>query len=561
VRILSGLRDDVPEAEFEAEMTHTLAISGEERGYIGDEHVWLWYRGTGVGPYPCQSALQALECVTEELINVEEIPIPTLLSILLEDAENLAVPALALAVMVRHLAAAGSAIDPYLVEPLVWHLEFNRVVNEQMGFAARVPELQNLERRSWSLREVSIMLVLALNADDERSAQLKAVGEQLLAKTTADLGESRSPEAQHHLAVVKQWAASLDRDAYEMSEQDGDLLVEVTVDPETKQVLGATNEKLRNDQDAIALTIRHGHPRDKGGAAPELGRDQLASDVTTAKRIIDESLGARPGPFAGGSAAAVAASVLELHLSGRSQVAEDDLRWSAELLLRIAAEITDQPAAEFIGSFSSQGSDRSAARALPYLLLPAAKTLREGLAGHEPETVDELIKRSKALASNGPLGARLAYAQGLDVVWATPCDESHLDGRCHHRIAFNFVQESFAESVLGPRDPDLQRRRLIPLDPCTAATFASVEPENILISELTPAIRAFGAAAAHAHCIADDARESLTSLVTAHQRGTLAHADDYHQRHNDELVVARALLRQAAVGRDEARVQARSDPS
>ena len=31
------------------------------RHFAGDEHVWAWYRGTAVGPYPCMSALMAVE--------------------------------------------------------------------------------------------------------------------------------------------------------------------------------------------------------------------------------------------------------------------------------------------------------------------------------------------------------------------------------------------------------------------------------------------------------------------------------------------------------------------
>lgn len=547
VRILSGLRSETPRPESEDQMTHSLALTGEERRYVGDGHVWLWYRGTGVGPYPCQSALQALEFVTEELVEAG-VQIPTLVSILLDGAENLAVPGLTLAVIIRHLEKAGSAIDPFLVEPLVWHLEFNRAINEQLGLASRVPELPKSERRRWSLREVS--MVLTLKADAERTAQLKAAGEQLQARAAAEVDEASSPEGQHTLALAKQWAAALDRDAYKVSEQDGNLLVEVTVDEETKQVLGSVSEELRNDQDAMELSVRHSHPRNKGGAAPELDRDQLAFDLATARRIVDEPRGARIGPFAG-AAAAVAASVLELHLSGRSQANEDDLAWSAELLLRIAAEFIDQPEAEFFGSLSSHGPGRSAGRALPYLLLPAAKALRGRLSEDDPVVIDELVKRTRAIASNGPLEARLAFAQGLDVVWRTPCDESQLHGRCHHRVAYEFAQESFAESAIGPWDPDLKRRTRLRLDPCTAEALAGVKPENILVSELTPAIRAFGAAAAHASCVADQARASLTSLVSAHQRGTLAHENGYHQSHSDALVVARAVLQQAAAGAED----------
>ncbi|MGC0328165.1 hypothetical protein RKD23_001155 [Streptomyces sp. SAI-170] len=34
----------------------------------GDEHVWAWYRGISIGPFPCTSALQALEFVCEQFI-------------------------------------------------------------------------------------------------------------------------------------------------------------------------------------------------------------------------------------------------------------------------------------------------------------------------------------------------------------------------------------------------------------------------------------------------------------------------------------------------------------
>ena len=66
-----------------------LDITGESQRYMGDSHVWLWYRGTGVGPYPCFSALQALERVCDDLIG-DGVRIRTLISILLSGCENLA---------------------------------------------------------------------------------------------------------------------------------------------------------------------------------------------------------------------------------------------------------------------------------------------------------------------------------------------------------------------------------------------------------------------------------------------------------------------------------------
>ena len=41
-------------------------------------------------------------------------------AILTADAHNLAMPALAVAILVRHLEDVGDALDPYLVEPVIW---------------------------------------------------------------------------------------------------------------------------------------------------------------------------------------------------------------------------------------------------------------------------------------------------------------------------------------------------------------------------------------------------------------------------------------------------------
>ena len=57
-----------------------LEITGSRRAYVGDEHVWMWYRGNAVGPYPCMSALQALERMCDQMVKAG-IPIRTLGSV------------------------------------------------------------------------------------------------------------------------------------------------------------------------------------------------------------------------------------------------------------------------------------------------------------------------------------------------------------------------------------------------------------------------------------------------------------------------------------------------
>ena len=86
-------------------------ITGTRRVYVGDDHVWTWYRGTGVGPYPCMSALQALERVCDQLIEIG-IPLANIVAILLDGCENLAMVGLVVGLLVRHLEDAAPAARP-----------------------------------------------------------------------------------------------------------------------------------------------------------------------------------------------------------------------------------------------------------------------------------------------------------------------------------------------------------------------------------------------------------------------------------------------------------------
>lgn len=547
VRELFSLRRGLSAEEDLDETGYVLSITGEPREYIGDGHVWLWYRGTGVGPYPCMSALQALEFVTEEYIRAG-IPPKALTSLMVEEAHNLAMPALALGVLVRHLEVAGDAIDPYLVEPTVWQLEFSRAINDQTsGLAARTPDLPNPERRGWNLREVSMMLTL--RAEGDRIAQLRALGKQLETNTRSQVTDESSAGAREHLAAVRNWAASLDRSAYAVKQQDGYVVIQQTADPEVEQVLGAPNADLRRTNDAIGLTVRHAHVRDNGGRAPDIETEALAADLVLARSLLDDP--PQSGGFSPDGPVAAAASAVELHFTSRASVSDDDLAWSATVLLEVAADIGERGDHEFDDSLFSQGADRSAARALPFLLLPAARELRAALSVHGSDDVNELVALSRAVAVNGVNETRLAYARALDAVWSTPCNAEHLFGRCHHVIAFDLVTESFVNSLVGPWDSEAQQRSIARLDPPNANSLDGLKGDDIYATRLTAALRATGAAAISSACCVDDARQALDSLLAAHQRAMLAYEHGYHHSHSDSLVAARAALWQAIRDHDD----------
>ena len=546
VRSLSNLEDRSMPNEDDGRYKHELSITGEPCFYIGDEHVWLWYRGTGVGPYPCMSALQALEFVSDENVRFG-VPITRLVPMLLEGAESLAMLGFIVGMLVRHLETAEEALDPFIVEPLIWKLEFSRLVHESSGFAARVPGLDGLDRRSWSLREAC--MVLTLQAQGERVEQLRMLGERLVSAARAQVGDDISPADLEYLAAVQNWATTLDRTAYQVKESDGQLLIQLVANPEVEAVLGETNEDLRRGNEAIGLTVRHAHrPLDRGGRAPDMSSEALAADLAIAQSLLADpprtDLGASPnGPVA------AAASAIELHFGRGVNVTDADLRWSTEVVLSIASMVLEHPSDVFDDSLFSQGADRSAGRALPYLLLPSALELRRSLEIDSTDSAELVIALSRAVAWGASNEARLAYARSLDAVWSAPCSP-HLQGRCHHQVAWALVEESCRDCILGPWNRDLQRRIVAQLQPPIIASLEAIDANCIIVRRLSAALRACGSAAISGACCKQEAQEALDVLLAAHRRGMLAHEHGYHHSDSDSLIAARAALWQAADDRE-----------
>ncbi len=126
---------------------------------------------------------------------------PTVVSILLNGCESLAMVGLVVGLLVRHLESAGHLLDPYLTEPVIWHQEFGRVVKESGGFAAGSEELVAPERRNWSLREAARFMAVRANA--ERAVELRALGENLVANARRHIESTRDDEPQEAEATLR----------------------------------------------------------------------------------------------------------------------------------------------------------------------------------------------------------------------------------------------------------------------------------------------------------------------------------------------------------------------
>ncbi len=534
-----------------------LNITGERQLYVGDEHVWRWYRGNAVGPYPCFSALQALERVCDHLID-NGVLIETLLSILLDDCENLAMVGLIVGLLVRHLEDADYLLDPYFTEPLIWRQEFARVANEVSGLAANSEGLVAPERRNWSLRKAAMFMVV--HAKGERIAELRALGETLILNASRLVEpaqdheptetEPRAGVTEHELVIqARAWASSLDRERYQAHETEEGFYVETTPPDDVVKVLQDNNEDMERAREAIRLVARY-HIEPRKGGHEAIGRDELAADIASLQKQIENppSLGAHD---LWDTSALVAAAALEAHLLEGASLPDDALSFAAGIVLQFGEGEAGPRQYEFEDTFYEQGADRSAARTLPLLLLPVAAQLRAVVDKKDGSTTFERAVRAGVnLARAVAYEVRLHLARGLDHVWKTPCVE---EGRCHHDLGCRIAVETMRSCVLGTRDLETGRRSVLTLKEPVTESLASTTGDSIRVSQLDAAIRALAPAAMANICVSSQARDLLLTLLAAQRRSLLnCEHRDQDSRGSHTLVSARALLTLARNANDAA---------
>ena len=534
-----------------------LEITGTRQQYLGDEHVWLWYRGTGVGPYPCMSALQALERMCDQLIKAD-IPIKNLVPLLLDGCENLAMVGLVVGILVRHLEAADDLLDSYFVEPLIWHLEFRRVSDEFSGLAADSEGIEASERRKWSLREAAMFM--AIRAEDKRAADLQALAGTLVERARRELEQDLNDNAtedeandgedvEQMLATVRAWASCLDSSSFQVHEVPDGLHIQPTPPEEVVQALRHDNEELGRVEEESRLTNRYFYKRNELDYKA-IGPDELVVDIGTARTLLKNptSLSAH-NPW--DVPALVSAAALEAHLLHRVDIPDDALSFAMDTVLRVSEGEASPGPYEFEETYFERGADRSVGRVLPLLLTPDAAQLRALVDGADgSETFRRVsvagIKIARTIANE----VRLHLARGLDHLWAAQCVQ---DGPCHHHVGWQIVTKTMRDCAFGDWIPETERRSIIMLDEPLAESLTDIADDSILPSRLDASIRALAPAATANICISTAAREMLTVLFAAQRRALLCHErNDLDQRGTHSLVSARALLTLAQHGDDTA---------
>ena len=516
-----------------------LCITGEPRRYAGDAHVWTLYRGIGHTRNPCMSALQALELVCDRILEREEMMPGDLIGALLSGCENLAMPAFAYGLMVRHIERFDGVIDAFLVEPHIWNMEDRRLQYEALGYSRGSGPVVAAERRMRTPLETVAHLVAS--ADDDRARELARTGTEYFTRATADI--ERSSRTSELVAIARRRARAFDRSEYDITRSGDDPVMQLRDQPGIEADLAESDSERCRSEEGFRLLDRYTDSSDQIRSPDPLDPAELDGDIAAARALVDD-----PPSTAllerGAAPAAVAAAVLEGYFLEGLVLGEDDVVWAAQTLATVVEEkLADHPLGVSLNWPNRTGADRSAARGLPLLLRPDAKPVvhrlaTEGLGKHD------LHKAALWLFTGAPNESRYAASRALDSVWRSPCSP---DAECFHRQAIDLVEQSVRHSTArvrwhgGPHEPR-------PLVGPILEALESATAESLIVSCLNPALRALGAEAATRTCIHGPATELLDATLEAHRRGRHAIVIGGDNARWDAQFAARAVLTRAVAG-------------
>ena len=240
----------------------------------------------------------------------------------------------------------------------------------------------------------------------------------------------------------------------------------------------------------------------------------IRDDLTLARRLLAEPpdhgpLNPREVP------AAVAAVAIIAHHRGHVGLNDDELRWARGLIASCAvAPTTFDNATTTEDTPSPLGVDRSAAAALPALLVLEASTDR----GSSPH--NELEMALVASATSLSREVRRITATALGFIWNAACAPTTREGSCIHEIALRAIDASIRECRLGLPDASGRRSR-VPITGSLLEELDKIPTECLTVPSLVAPIIAAADASVTECCVQTVADDLLCSLILAYRRGAV----------------------------------------
>lgn len=565
------------------------------RRFIGDAHIWRWYRATGVGPHPCMSALLALERALDQQLADPELPLADVVDLLLRDCDSLAMPGLAVGILIRYIERVNDELDVWLTNPHIWDLEADRALSEQHGvrhaWDSDIEQSHGHKLRKWMLHDIVGLLVAEAytRGDAARLDTLAELGRNLVANASAmvtgalaevtvnndgardsgdlDTASDNNADAPGSSTTETQTNQEAAEAVPELDESE--LSVRQLVRPEAQArearqfllrvrrwgaMFDVANYQSTAKVDRVELAFiapaeiqeellprLRDHLR--GQSAWSLvakysmrddapaSTDTLLSDIALVRDLEANPPDMGP-PQEMRVSAAVASAAIDASTLGASMLSPVDLGWAVDTVIRVASPSGDD-ALESARSLFSSGPNRLAARSIAQVLgMPS------------PVVTDQQYERAlgavRGLASSRIDEVRVVFADSLRGFWRSPCRA--FGGRCSHAIVLDAFREALTagrfvvDKFTGPQPGP-------PIDDPTSQLPSIPAHELILECLLAPIIATTDCAVA-GNCASATAVALRLALLDAHRR-TIADNAKRKFDLNDSpgvLAVPRALL-------------------
>lgn len=532
VEKMSTYRHDSAPTELEG--VHLDLLGSGEKLFVGDSHVWAWYRGTSVGPYACMSALLALERFIDDLLERLNFPARRIVEILLTDCNNLAVPGLVVGFLTRHPKVAADLLDPFLVSPAIWHLETARVTGDY-GFRVRDPDADKLtgaDRRRYTFHEIvgGMVVNARLAGDDERLARLGSLGDKLIASVRVS-SEGTDGKSDDYFAMVESWAAEFRIENYRASTSGKGVVIQFERPEPIERILAPRSAEIQTTNVIYSLQHRYGRFNDNPKEWPV---EDLNQDLATARRL-DESSGVPQEAFEPESAlVSVASAAIRAHALGLKTISEADLKWAIEAVLW-AAENPRIDEMSYHETTYPMGADRAAAAVVPLLLIASFDTLNL-----DRIRIDKALR---ALATSLFDEVRATYVQGCGLLWEEPCELTAAGACRRHLPAWSAAVSGLRDCRLGPWNRETQHREKNVLLPPFNETLLTVTDDSLLVNRIRMPLSCM-VDAQHVSCLKDEVSKLWTPLWDSYRRAIAhrwAEGYDHHEQTKHEPIARRLI--------------------
>lgn len=502
---------------------------------IGDSSVWAWYRGTSVGPYPCVSALLAVERFSDSLIEQHRIPLTRVLTLLFKECHNLAIPGLAVGLIERNIEIAENTLDVFLVHPQLWYMEYERISSEGIFQYQQsdTKELQKSGARSLGfLRSVAQMTVKAVLAGDSaRLKSLEILGQELIGNHQKNLDQDDSGSLTS--AVIRGWAAAFTPEGYKSTQvENGQVLIEYAPPEEVSDIL--LPRQIESARIGEVMRLENTYSR---SGNREVDLSHLQEDIQIAQSLVVSP--PTNYPHFPDAIVAVASAAFRAHSTKKAKLDYAELVWCANILIDAALNPWESDYS-FGSTFYPMGSDRSAAVAISTLLLPAAEELKL----ESSKVLEALV----AISSSQFDEVRLLFAQSLSLVWNAPCNETS-DQDCRHVLLWSALRSGLAVCSMDAWDDVNQRRPYTVLEEPYEVSLPEVKVEDIDLNRLVAPLIACASASSSPSCINVPAKILLNVIIETHLSSThYSNGENFYISAASHLESTRSLLQLAADG-------------